>query len=551
MNAIRAAVRRAGAMLQPGQQLQTLKHFVTLATQFEQAGQYHQAIVYYRRALELARHLRIQGLQGQLMGNLGGAYLALGSYQQAKSYSSQALQIAQATNDKEGQTTALINLGYTCLYDGRNDESRKHFAHARTIAGGCEGTGRSSELQALSGMADVYNLTGQYAEAIRCLEEAESIAQESGDGVVVAFNKITRASIYSNLGDQVAAVGYAVQAVAIMSEAKHPRGYRLALLTLGNTLIDWGDGCDNHLKRRAIWPEAMRYFDRAISESMAQGDLAGHLAARVNRVVVLIRQRKPLEAIYDLATRAIPLVWVVRDQRLKAYCYLNLADAYTQIGEYVSQHVPRIGISFFEQAEARYRRALHYLLRTGDVEGQRTAYTRLGDLYATWLDDPKQAERSYMEARGFWNETRNQLLEAGYQINFFARGFEPFVNSIKLHVRNGQIDKALTIVEQVKSRTLLDLLASSRIFAPQAAYPGLRDLREQEESLITSIRRCADTIRSSGRLDRIAAAREMASLQTMWYELLERIELLAPEYVMLRRGMPLNFDAIRDCLAQE
>ena len=74
-------------------------------------SEYSQAIDYWQKSLEIARHIKNRDGEGMALGNLGAAFFSMGNYNKAIEYHKQRLEIAHEMNNPSGERAAAGNLG--------------------------------------------------------------------------------------------------------------------------------------------------------------------------------------------------------------------------------------------------------------------------------------------------------------------------------------------------------------------------------------------------------------------------------------------------------
>jgi len=546
MRALSSLGRRVLCWLSADESLrQRLDYHVPRAIQHVENGEHHRAVPHYHRAVAATQCLGLRTLQGQLMGNLGGAYLALAAYDKARLYSQQAVELARETRDEGGEATALANLGNVYLYQGQINEAVKYFEDARAAA---RKSGSPSEITALIGLGAANNLRGRFDRAIQYLNEAIALAEAQNDQAGLGSCWVNLANVHNNLGDHQMAVECGQRALSYIEGSKREQAWGRALTTLGNALADWGDACDDRSEQEAKWEEAVQRLDQAREVAEALSDSEVQLMALLNRAAVLIRQEDLPGAITELETGAIPMAQAIGDKRAEAYCYVNRADAQVRTGQHKEREAPGTGRAHFDQAETDYQRALPKLEATADDRGQRAVYSKLGSLYARWLEDMEKAYHNYETAINLWEQTRGWLVEETHRIGFLGRGLDAYTGLTLLCVRRHQPAEALFTAESAKSRTFLERLAYSHVRAPEQVSP---QLLAREAKLVPELQRVGYAVRQASGKQRKGLRDELDNLLGAWEGLLNEMEPLAPDYVALREGAPSTFIEIRGCLELE
>lgn len=105
-----------------------------LGTAYYSMGEYHRAIEYHEKALAIDKELGNGMGEGHDLGNLGLAYYSLGEYRRAIEYHEQDLQITRETGDRRGEGAALGNLGIAYYHLDENRRAIEYYEQSLTIA---------------------------------------------------------------------------------------------------------------------------------------------------------------------------------------------------------------------------------------------------------------------------------------------------------------------------------------------------------------------------------------------------------------------------------
>jgi tetratricopeptide (TPR) repeat protein len=101
-----------------------------LGIAYKNLGEYQRAIEYYEQQLVIVREIGDRRGEGQALGNLGIAYKNLGEYQRAIEYYEQGLVIDREIGDIQGEATDSWNLGLLYERQGELTRAEPLIAHA-------------------------------------------------------------------------------------------------------------------------------------------------------------------------------------------------------------------------------------------------------------------------------------------------------------------------------------------------------------------------------------------------------------------------------------
>lgn len=107
------------------------------------------------------------------------------------------------------------------------------------------------------------------------------------------------------------------------------------------------------------------------------------------------------------------------------------------------------------------------------------------------------------------------------------------------------LKQALMWAEQSKSREFLRRLRLSDVTRPHGVPQALID---REMQLIIQLRQTAAKLQAADEPNRLNILRNYEALEKNLHQLWDEIEPLAPEYVALRKGKPVSWKELQECL---
>jgi tetratricopeptide (TPR) repeat protein len=365
------------------------------------------ASVEYSDQLALARIARA----------VGQTYTILSHYNDALNVLTISLAAARESRQSEQSCLTLIALAYVEAQLGMN-EAQEHYREALRLARN-EGS-NSLQGRAFYGLANLCALRGEYAQSRNFLSHAPEIMQRAihdAEKHAKAFE--IRAANYESHGLTTKAAQFRKQAAKIRHQYEEDRQ------TWMDMVVRYGDLLliDNAYK------DAERFFHKVV---VTPSDAGGVV------------------------------------QRGRAYEGLGNVALYR--GSKMGQDAASSAL--FDQAETHYRRAIAYFRQEGGSDLIWSPYTRLGDLYNTWLDRKEEAFDAYKKAIDALEETRRELpWDDRARVGFAERRTAPYARLVELlcrlpekRIAQMQVVSrwgyAFKVVEQARSRALLDLLGS-------------------------------------------------------------------------------------------
>ncbi len=426
-------------------------------------GQHDQALAFAREAREIFSRSGDQWRLARLELNLGNIFdrrdrfkEALACYESAYRYLS-----VHSADDPEAVAAALHNIAVSCI---RLNDFRKALAsyeQARSFA--AEHAMHVLVAQADYNIAWLHYLRGDYSRAISMLREARETCRSSGDQYHVGLCGLDLSEIYLELNLSQEAEGTARQASTTFQRLgmQYERGKAVA-----NTAIALGQqGKTDH---------AIKLFLQARRILLKEGNKVVPSLIDLYRAVVLIDAGREAEA-NRLCVAA-----------LKSFQRFKLANK----GVVCRLLLARVQLRGNNLTLARKQCALA-LKSAATLESpvlSCQAQALMGQIEAA-LGRDRRSYEAYQRARGSLEQLRNSIHGEELKISFMKDRVEVYEALVALSLKRGHTGAALieafAYIEQAKSRSLLDVLSTSRSaswLAPQGQTEfatRVRNLREE------------------------------------------------------------------------
>lgn len=426
-------------------------------------GKHDQALAFAREAREIFSRLGDQWRLARLELNLGNIFdrrdrfkEALACYESAYRYLSM-----HTADDPEAVAAALHNIAVSCI---RLNDFRKALAsyeQARSFA--AEHAMHVLVAQADYNIAWLYYLRGDYSRAISMLREARETCRSSGDEYHVGLCGLDLSEIYLELNLSQEAEETARQASATFHRLgmQYERGKAVA-----NVAIALGQQGNADL--------ALRLFLQARRILLKERNKVIPSLIDLYRAVVLIDEGREAEA-NRLCLAALKSFQRFKLANKAVVCRLLLA---------------RIQLRGNNLTSARKQCALAQksaaTLESPVLSCQ--AHALIGQIEGA-LGRDRRSYEAYQRARGSLEQLRNSIHGEELKISFMKDRVEIYEALVALSLKRGHTGASLTeafsYIEQAKSRSLLDVLSTSRSaswLAPQGQTEfatRIRSLREE------------------------------------------------------------------------
>jgi CHAT domain-containing protein/Flp pilus assembly protein TadD len=452
-------------------------------------GESRNAVDYLNQAWELQRQTddlpQNRQAKAALLGNLAVAHAQLGQFAQAVERLKQALPLMQAAQNKGGEAKLLVSLG------------------------------------------SVHQNLGRFQQALDYYEQALKVFRELGDKGSEGVTLNNAGTLYRFLGDPGHALETYQQALPLLRSAGDKRVEAIALDNLGV------------LDRSTDPRKALEEFNQALALRRSIGDKRGE-GVTLDNLGVAHRLAGDAKTAIQFHTEALRLLQAVEDVHRSALALDNLGVAERELGN-------------LTQAETRHRQALQMLQSVGDrlaeaavwkniawVEREQGRLTeaRVAVEHAIALSEFLRANVHSQETRASFLATVAEYYEFDTDLLMRMHEAEP---------RSGHDAEALTISEQGRARSLLELLNEAggdlRQGVSAASIERERMLKNQLISKLDNLTRILNTKASTEQKN--LAKKEINDLTEEYRQAQAEIRRSSPHYATLTQPQPLSAQEIQ------
>lgn len=382
-------------------------------------GDAQSAIKYYKQALRVARETVNRYSEGALLGNLGTAYSLLNKYQRSAEYLEQALLIAREVGDRTGEGIWLGSLGNIYKGAAERQQAMQHYEQALSIAR--ELGDRQNESIWLRNIGIIYAELSQHRQSAEYFEQALAIACELGDNFSKDACLRHLGEVYYGLGEHRRAIDYFNQAIVIARECADRRGEAALLGYLGNTY-----------KALAEYQPAIEYYEQALAIAREIGDR--HIeGASLGNLGILYSESGEHQQSVGYLEQALIISRKIGDRYNENVQVRSLAEALISLGEY------RRAIECLEKALVIARKEKKRGSELEQVSALGACYANLGE---------------HSRAIKYYKQTLTIARELGIRLAEGATLGTLGVTYMKLgDLSNAEesLENALKILEEIKS----------------------------------------------------------------------------------------------------
>lgn len=309
---------------------------------------------------EIDRHeARLQAFEGtpheriDISIKLGNAYLFVAP-ETAERLSREALEAAIALDYKRGIASAKIVMARSYQFRGSYAEDVRLLSEAFTLANEAGLTDVAAN--ALRNMGAHYHYIGDLDDALRYYVEALALAEQAGDLDILGSVNFSLGGVYTQIGSYAEAEQAFEKALAQFREIDLLPGEAVVYVSLGELREETGD-----------YQEAMDYYTRVVGIMEQVGDLSGLSFAHGALGSVLRKLGRTDEAIQQYE-RSLEYAETVGDRDVLAGGHLNLGQIQQEKGN----------TAF---AKAELVTALEIAKEGGSIEYRMLTHESLAEIY--------------------------------------------------------------------------------------------------------------------------------------------------------------------------
>nr|XP_058959656.1 tetratricopeptide repeat protein 28-like [Pocillopora verrucosa] len=328
--------------------------YASLGCAYFKVGQFHTAIEYHQKCLEIAKEVGDKAGEGRSYGNLGNAYDHLGEFKTAIKYHQRHLEIAKEVGDKAGEGRSYGNLGNA--YQGLGEFKTAIKYHQRHLEIAKEVGDKAGEGISYGNLGNAYRGLGEFKTAIKYHQRHLEIAKEVGDKAGEGKSYGNLGNAYDHLGEFKTAIKYHQRHLEIAKEVGDKAGEGKSYGNLGNAYRGLGE-----------FKTAIKYHQRHLEIAKEVGDKAGEGISYGN-LGNAYNSLGEFKTAIKYHQRHLEIAKEVGDKAGEGISYGNLGNAYQGLGE-------------FKTAIKYHQRDLEIAKEVGDKAGEGISYGNLGNAY--------------------------------------------------------------------------------------------------------------------------------------------------------------------------
>jgi CHAT domain-containing protein/Flp pilus assembly protein TadD len=496
-----------------------------LGVVYSRIGQSEKAVETLELALTLFRELKERTQEGNILTTLGTVYGGMGQTEKAIAYFEQGLTISRELKDKQRESVALSNLGLAYSFLNQYEKAIEYLEQALPLTR--QSRNRLMEGATFSYLGTSYAGLSRFEKAIESHEQAIAIFREVKYRLGEGNTLQNLGNVYKFLGRDDKAIEYYAQTLPIFRETKYRVGEGNALSNLGGSyerLGRYDEAIRSHEQALAIFRE-LKY---QLGEGMTLTEL-GVGYARLNQ------HEKALE----LYAQALTIHREVKSREHEALALFRAGES--------KQKLARA-----EEAVAAFRESATIFRAIGTRNYEFGALTALAKTERA-RGHLNQALTAIEQSWQLVESLRAELISPENRAIFLANVQETYqlytdllMQLHKAAPAQGLNAKGVEISERQRARSLLDLLAESRIDLRQGVDTVLVT---QERTLAKQLQDKARQLAQATKPEPTAALKqEISQLETDLERAQAAIRKASPRYAALTQPQPLTLKEIQQQL---
>ncbi len=414
-----------------------------------------EAIEFFQRGLAIYEELNEKNAAAQALENIGNVHYEQGDYALAADYYRKSLKWLEATGAKTAYASRLLKIAMTEYEQGNDAAAIGLYTEA---VGVFESAGDKRSIgHALHSIANIYYSQGDYAQAMNYYRRSLNSEREAGTrhGVAAAWQGI--GLIHSLDGNHALALEAYLENLGVTEPLGDKANTAAAWQKVGGAQYNLGQ-LDQAIEsfKQAL---ALREAEADVQETAnALIDLGMTYAAKADYTNALDAFQKS-RALYESANNPSGVAAALLHESLISYAQYDYAKTLEQADRAASLASLAQDSDLFWQARHRAGKAQY-----------RTAKLDL-------------ARQAFVEAIATLERLRPQQ-NRGQQPRFFESRLAPYLAMVDVAIREGKGNEAFEHAERAKSRVLLGVLQSAKVWIRKTMAPRER---EQERKFLTDI----------------------------------------------------------------
>jgi len=416
-----------------------------LANIYAKMNQYECALDFYNQARDVFAEKGIEDAVAQCDQNMATIYEKLGQYERSLGLFEQAREVFVEKEMKDSVAKCDQHMANVYEKLGQYERSLELFKSARDIF--LEKGMKVSVAECDADIAKIYLNLDQYERSLKLFNQSREFFAEKRLGASVAGCDANMANVYMSLGQYEHSLKLFNQSREFFAEKRLEASVAECDTNMANVYMSLGQD------ERAL--ELFRSAREIFSKKRIDSSVASCDANMAN----IYRRLGQYERSLELSRSAREIFAEKGMDDSVASCDLNMANVHRDLGQY------DCSLEFFKNIYETHNHIAS--LKSKTLYG-------MGKIFRAQKKN-EQARRFYQDAIETIENTRKLLSTTDHRISFFETVYGVYHEMVDLCLEQRDFKTALEYVEQTKSRSLAEMLASRDLMPKNATEEEKRE----------------------------------------------------------------------------
>jgi CHAT domain-containing protein/predicted negative regulator of RcsB-dependent stress response len=475
------------------------------------------ALEMFSRALSFFEKAKYLQGSAQAYEGEGDVFAQIGEFAKAQEMYEKAMPLFKEAQSPSGQGNALQGQGNLYFLTGEKTKALAMYEEALHLyesANDLDGKGNALERE-----GDVYFFSGEIAKALELYEKALSLFKNIPNLLGEANIYKAEGNIYQNARENAKAREMFEEALPIYIRLHDPLGQGNVYRSAGDLYVREGDPS----KARDMYEKALDCFKNA-SDQLGRGIIFERLGE------ILLGENDTAKA-QDMFDKALSIYEELKDPIGLGNAYKNEGYIDLMKGEDVKALAALDkAISQYHQAQSPESLALTLAMKAA-VLARRGAKVEALNLYE--------------ESLRFFERVRAGAGVAELKKAYLQKFYGPYDDAALFMLSNAYPERAFRVVESMKARSFLDMLAESLVSVDKGLDPALKERRDALTAKLSAAAKAISRALKSDKDKIQALTSEQDKLQAEFDALQTEIRLKNPAYAAIRYPEPVGLDALQ------
>jgi tetratricopeptide (TPR) repeat protein/CHAT domain-containing protein len=429
---------------------------------YSQTDQQMMAIDSFVAALEVYRELDNDIAIARTLDSIGVIYRDLGKLDMAMRFLNDAINKHKDLNDEIAEAKTLSDIAV--IYETRGQYEKALEIYKNNYEMFNENKDDKNSLSSLNSMGGVYQHMGDYGKAMKIFKKNLGFLREKGPEELINFALSRIGDIHRSWGQIEKALEYYEESLVFAKKYNGETSISLVLTSIGK------------LYSLREYDKALENFRQAAEINERFGSKIGLANSYINIGRVNVNLGKYQDSL-DIFKKSLQLYREIGSE-------FGIASAYYEIGGVYSLQGQR------ERALKNFKKSLEIRRRGGEPSSVLESLNSIGVLYYRMNKYPLAIQ--YLSQAVDIAEKLRKTATGNARRDYLTQLIPLYKLLVTSHLGNGEFSKSFSVMEQARSRLLLDKLLNKNI---DQNFPSLEKIQENidDDSALVAFNRNSNT----------------------------------------------------------